>query len=150
MPTVRDLLDRFRPAGAPGAAAVAVPADRRAVLAAELEPVFALLTGVEDDRRRIADEAETGARAARAAARERAAVLVEEARREAAAVRAAARAAVERSAAEDRRALMAAARDEAARVEAVAAARSPELVGRAVRAVDVLLGGGTASPGEEA
>lgn len=44
MPTVRNLLDRFRPAGAPGApSAAGVPADRRASAAAELAPVFAAL-----------------------------------------------------------------------------------------------------------
>jgi hypothetical protein len=38
-------LERFRPAGAPGAAtAAAVPADRRAAARAELEPVFAALS----------------------------------------------------------------------------------------------------------
>ena len=47
MPAVRDLLERFRPAGAPGAASAAgVPADRRATVAAELEPIFAALDEV--------------------------------------------------------------------------------------------------------
>jgi hypothetical protein len=46
VPGVREWLDRFRPAGAPGAAtAVAVPVDRREVARAELEPVFAALAG---------------------------------------------------------------------------------------------------------
>ena len=49
MPRVRDVLHRFRPSGAPGAATAAgVPADRAAELAAELEPVLALLA--ETDR----------------------------------------------------------------------------------------------------
>jgi hypothetical protein len=44
MATLRDLLQRFRPSGAPGAATAAgVPADRRARAEAELEPVFAAL-----------------------------------------------------------------------------------------------------------
>lgn len=44
MAALRDLLQRFRPSGAPGAAAGAgVPADRRARAEAELEPVFAAL-----------------------------------------------------------------------------------------------------------
>ena len=43
----RDLLDRFRPAGAPGPATIAgVPDDRPASVAAELEPVFAALAPV--------------------------------------------------------------------------------------------------------
>jgi vacuolar-type H+-ATPase subunit H len=46
VPAVRDLLERFRPAGAPGAATAAgVPADRRASVEAELEPIFASLDG---------------------------------------------------------------------------------------------------------
>ncbi len=44
---LRDLLDRFRPAGAPGApTAAGVPADRLAGVTVELEPVFAALAGV--------------------------------------------------------------------------------------------------------
>ncbi|HET6967588.1 MAG TPA: hypothetical protein VFI44_04880 [Ornithinibacter sp.] len=49
MPRVRDVLHRFRPSGTPGAATAAgVPADRAGELAAELEPVLALLA--ETDR----------------------------------------------------------------------------------------------------
>lgn len=44
MATLRDILQRFRPSSAPGAAAGAgIPADRRARAEAELEPVFAAL-----------------------------------------------------------------------------------------------------------
>jgi hypothetical protein len=44
MPRVSDLLDRLRPAGAPGpAGAVGVPADRRAAAERELAPVFTAL-----------------------------------------------------------------------------------------------------------
>ena len=44
MSATRDFLDRFRPAGAPGAAAGAgVPADRARELGAEIRPVLALL-----------------------------------------------------------------------------------------------------------
>jgi hypothetical protein len=43
---VREWLDRFRPAGAPGAAtATGVPVDRREAALAELEPVFAAVAG---------------------------------------------------------------------------------------------------------
>jgi vacuolar-type H+-ATPase subunit H len=63
MPGVRDLLDRFRPAGSPGAATAAgVPADRCAAVTAELEPVLAALARVErtcDELRRDAAEAAT-------------------------------------------------------------------------------------------
>ena len=48
MPRVRDVLHRFRPSGAPGAATAAgVPVDRAAELATELEPVLALLAEAE-------------------------------------------------------------------------------------------------------
>lgn len=48
MPKVRDFLDRFRPAGTPGAAgAVGVPADRQAGAEAELAPAFAVLAEIE-------------------------------------------------------------------------------------------------------
>ena len=41
MPSARDMLQRFRPIGTPGAAAPAgVPADRAAELGRELQPVF--------------------------------------------------------------------------------------------------------------
>lgn len=53
MPAMRDFLERFRPAGAPGPAAAAVPADRPAELAAELEAVFALLNEAEAERLEI-------------------------------------------------------------------------------------------------
>ena len=46
MPGLRDYLDRFRPAGAPGAGGTGVPADRSRELEAELTSVLALLDGV--------------------------------------------------------------------------------------------------------
>lgn len=58
MPRVRDLLYRFRPAGAPGAAGQAgVPADRGAESAAELEPLFAWLADTEEDCREMVAQA---------------------------------------------------------------------------------------------
>ncbi|GAA1217801.1 hypothetical protein [Streptomyces aureus] len=105
--SLRDFLERFRPAGTPGASATGVPADRTAERAAELEPAFAQLTDVQQEAARIraaADEAATAVRqdAAReaaefvAAARERAPEIrrqaaepvLREARREADAFRA--------------------------------------------------------------
>ena len=54
MPQWRDFLDRFRPAGTPGAAAQGgVPADRTADMATELEPVFMLLDDVHAAAARI-------------------------------------------------------------------------------------------------
>ncbi|MFF8475645.1 hypothetical protein [Streptomyces sp. NPDC015414] len=106
--SLRDFLERFRPTGTPGAAAVGVPADRAAERAAELEPALARLTDVQREAARIraaADEAaevlrrDTALRAERvvADARERApevrrlaaAPVLEDGRREAGAVRAA-------------------------------------------------------------
>jgi vacuolar-type H+-ATPase subunit H len=53
-----DFLDRFRPAGAPGAAARAgVPADRARELAVEVEPVLALLDGTHAECERIIEAA---------------------------------------------------------------------------------------------
>ncbi|MET7425935.1 hypothetical protein [Dactylosporangium sp. NPDC005555] len=60
--TIRDLLQRFRPAGAPGAAMpAAVPADRGAEAAAELRVVFAALDDTHAEAARIAARAITEA-----------------------------------------------------------------------------------------
>ncbi|MFA1542871.1 hypothetical protein [Actinomadura monticuli] len=138
--TIRDFLERFRPAGAPGAAAVAVPSDRRSALAAELEPVFALLADAEVEQRRMVEEARRRACAVRDAAREQATGLVNEARGRAAAERAAVSAAVQRTGTQERQALMAAASEEAARIEAGVSERTPLLVEKALRSIEVMLG----------
>jgi hypothetical protein len=58
MPRVSDLLYRFRPSGAPGAATQAgVPSDRVRDLAEELEPVFASLAQTQADCGRLVEEA---------------------------------------------------------------------------------------------
>lgn len=73
MPRVRDLLYRFRPAGAPGAAGSAgVPADRRGDLAAELEPLFAQLVTTERECAEILESAHRDADESRARAGEQA------------------------------------------------------------------------------
>ncbi len=107
MARLRDVLDRFRPAGTPGAAAEGgVPADRAADQAAELAPLFDLLQPDEVAAQRIRDRAAAEAERCRADGRVRAAAIVEQARREGAALRARivaearARAADERTAAE--------------------------------------------------
>ena len=92
MPRVRDVLLRFRPSGAPGAATAAgVPVDRANEVAAELEPVFELLADTERECTRILENAvaDSAAIRARDAARARAVVasgkaLVESERRSAA------------------------------------------------------------------
>ena len=75
MPRLRDVLYRFRPAGTPGrASAVGVPADHGVGLAAELEPVFAQLAGVE----RACEQLLASARADAAAVRADAAAAAEQ------------------------------------------------------------------------
>jgi hypothetical protein len=73
----RDFLDRFRPAGAPGAASPGgVPVDRAAAAAAELIPVLERLDAAQDeaDRRRAAAQDEA-ARVTHAGTRAAAALL---------------------------------------------------------------------------
>jgi hypothetical protein len=90
VPGVRDLLDRFRPAGAPGpAGAAGVPADREASAAAELAPVFAALAEVVAESDRILLAADEAAERRRAEAAGQARAAVARARGEAAAIRAA-------------------------------------------------------------
>ncbi|MEV4129565.1 hypothetical protein [Nocardia sp. NPDC049707] len=79
MPQWRDFLERFRPAGAPGAGA-GVPVDRGADVAAELLPVLAVLDDVQAEAERIrADAAASGLRIRQDGA-ERARKIDEEAR----------------------------------------------------------------------
>jgi hypothetical protein len=81
MPRVRDLLYRFRPAGAPGAASSAgVPVDRGADLAAELDPVFARLAATERECAEIVAAAHGAADARRAQAAQQARACVATAR----------------------------------------------------------------------
>jgi vacuolar-type H+-ATPase subunit H len=90
MPRARDLLDRLRPVGTPGAATpVGVPADRRAEVAAELEPVFALLADVEAECERLRRAADADASRRQTDAAQRAREIVARARAAAKAERAA-------------------------------------------------------------
>jgi hypothetical protein len=77
----RDILNRFRPAATPGAAArPGVPADRVTETAAELGPVLDLLAAVESECDRLREAAALHAEETRARAREQAAALVASAR----------------------------------------------------------------------
>lgn len=120
MPSISDLLNRFRPVGAPGSASRAgIPADRAAELAAELEPVLAILATTEEQCAALVAEAE-----------QRAVMIGREARTRAAGIAAAGtdRAAAARVAATDR--VIAVAHAEADRIErsaAQAAQSRPEL-----------------------
>lgn len=148
MPPVRDFLDRFRPAGAPGAAArAAVPVDRSGELEAELVPVLTLLDGVDADCARIVAVARREAGRITGAAREAAAAMLVDAERRA-------RAAREQTVQQ----VLAEARAEAAETVASAhreALRSRELAGQRIpvlvsRAADLVRGLGTGELGPAA
>ena len=90
MPSARDLLQRFRPAGAPGpATAAGVPADRAEERTSELDPLFRLLEDTVAEAARIRGEAEAEAERRRQLAREQAVARVAAARLGADSVRAA-------------------------------------------------------------
>jgi len=133
MPQVRDFLDRFRPAGAPGAAALAgVPADRMRELVDELSPALAALDGTDAECARIGAQARDEAQRITAAARAQAAAIVADADQRASAAReeaaeqslAAARAAAAHAVAD--------AEQQAAAVRELAERRIPVLTGYAV------------------
>lgn len=131
--SLRDLLQRYRPVGTPGAAArPGVPADRAAEVATELEPVLALLAATEDEARRLRAEAREQAHRIREQAAREAEDLVAGARERAAEVRARSAADARAAAAPDGELLVEAARDEAHRMKDRAAALMPEYVDRAV------------------
>jgi vacuolar-type H+-ATPase subunit H len=129
----RDFLDRFRPAGAPGSAARAgVPADRARELAAEVEPVLALL----DDTHAECDQIIAAARqeAGRITAKARTAVarVGQEADRNARAAREEAAVEVLAQARAEVRETAAAGGQQALQIRRLARRRLPELVAAAV------------------
>lgn len=133
MPALRDLLQRFRPAGAPGApAAVGVPVDRRARAELELEPVFVALASAMRTSGEIRRVAAALAEAQIVAASTRAAAIIETADRDAPAEWAAAAAASRRRAAGDREEIRAVAARDAARVRQRCDGALPALVDRAL------------------
>ena len=136
MPTARDLLQRFRPLGAPGAAAPAgVPADRVVERSRELQPVFDALAGTQEEAARIREGAAAQARDRRHRADARVTALLDAAGQEAGAARAEAAAAVVARGEEESRALLAAADADAAAIARGASERYEELVGRVVAVV---------------
>jgi hypothetical protein len=91
VPSARDLLERFRPAGTPGAAAPAgVPYDRAAALEDELRPVLALLAPTEQECAAVTRDATVRADRIRAEASASAAAELARARLDAESARAAA------------------------------------------------------------
>ena len=89
MPQWRNVLDRFRPAGTPGAAGrPGIPADRSADAAAELTEVLALLDDAQEEAARTRQAATDRAQESRRTAQRQAAELVAKARHDAESVRA--------------------------------------------------------------
>ena len=131
MTRVERILERLKPAGAPGTAAPAgVPADRVAELAAELEPVLARLDAVQAQCDRIRTDAVEEADRRRRFAVERARQVVKEGRRAAETERSAAAAAVEHQVTAETATARAAAERSAAAVRELGRTRTPELVDR--------------------
>jgi hypothetical protein len=131
MITVRTFLDRFRPAGAPGAATGAgVPSDRVARVARELAPVFDALapTMAECDRLRRNARSEASARIHEAA--QAAGALLDRVRVDSEADRATAAAAQRQHAAAAATRLVAEAEESARAQRSRADARRPDLVAR--------------------
>jgi hypothetical protein len=89
MMRARDLLERFRPSGAPGAAAPAgVPSERAAILREELLPVLELLGPTETQCDAVLRESRVRAERLRGDAATRSAARLSEARAQAEAARA--------------------------------------------------------------
>ncbi len=134
--TLLSILDRFRPAGAPGSAGVVgVPALDDTGPASELAPVFAAL---EPEVAACAEKVSAARSAARSridAAHERAAALRAEAHLQADAARAAAAAAVHDEATARNAALLTEAREQVTRVEALGRDRVVALAARLAEAV---------------
>jgi vacuolar-type H+-ATPase subunit H len=87
VPGLRDYLDHFRPASAPGTGRTGVPADRSGELEAELTAVLGLLDGVHAQCAGIVAQARRDAGQIVAAAREEAAAVTADAGRRARAAR---------------------------------------------------------------
>ena len=142
MPRTRDLLQRFRFSGTPGAAP-GVPADRASEAAAELAPVLALLDAAQEQARRIRADGLHEAARVRGQAEADAEQRVVAARAAAEQVRASAAAGVARRAAAHEAEMLSAARREAALVHERASARTPQYVDMVVKAVTAaILDGG--------
>lgn len=141
----RDFLERFRPVGTPGAAGRrGVPADRVADLAAELEPVLALLDDTQAECAALRRQGEEHAAARRAQAQAQAAAVLADAGARSDDARAAAAAAVARRADDAEEQARADGRREVERVRRTAEQRLPELLlaaDQVMRAeVDAVLG----------
>ncbi|MFF9391346.1 hypothetical protein [Streptomyces griseoluteus] len=144
--SLRDFLERFRPAGTPGASATGVPADRTAERAAELEPALARLADVQREAAQIRATAEQEAEALRRNAAREAARIVEAARERAPEVRRRTAEPLLREARHQANALRAAGERTASAVRERAARRMPHLVDLAVADALRLPGGEREEP----
>lgn len=143
MPQLRDFLSRFRPAGAPGAAARAgVPVDRSRELEAEVGPVLALLDGVDAECSRVLDQARRDADGVRATARAQAAAITADGERAAQVARDEAARQVLDAARDEASQAVATAERQAARIRELARHRMPALADRAVAEIRQLLAEG--------
>jgi hypothetical protein len=142
MPTLRDILDRFRPAPGPGhAGPVGVPSVTTSTAADELGPVFTAIDEVMSRCEAIRDEGRTEAAQIRRQATSQLASLQAQAAATSARTRAAAAAAVQ-TAGQARRAVeLAAAQAEAARIGADGAERISPFIAAAVSRVRNLADG---------
>jgi vacuolar-type H+-ATPase subunit H len=139
LPQLRDFLDRFRPAGAPGASGrAAVPVDRSRELAAELLPVLTLLDDTDAECAGMVEHARDEAARIAAAARAAAAKSRQDASSRAAAVRAEAMQHAVATARAEVAGAVADARAEARDVTELSSERIPVLAGRAVALVRAL------------
>lgn len=136
MTQTRDFLERFRPAGAPGAAARAgVPADRVRELAAEVEPVLALLDDVHAECEQIIARAQQEADQIAASAQAEVARIGRDAERRARTAREDARSEVLAQARAEAQQAAAGAGRQALGVRRLAKRRMPDLVAAAVAMV---------------
>lgn len=150
MARVRDILYRFRPAGAPGAAGEAgVPVDRAADLAAELEPLFAQLADTEAECAALVEQARGNAVRRRARDAKSAESVVAVAREHADVERAAAATVARQLDQPGLASVLVAAQAEAEALRLRAAARIPVEVARVVEVVRAVGGGAPASGRDE-
>lgn len=146
MPSVSDILERFRPSGTPGAASLTgVPADRMGERREELGPLLDRLSDVQVEAARIRREAELEGLRRRKASAEEAAALVAGARGAADLQRRSAVARAQSTAQRQARDRLDEADREAASLVESAGARAPDFVdqvlGQARDVVEQLLGG---------
>lgn len=146
MARLRDLLDRFRPVGAPGApSAVGVPADRSRELTAELDPVFTALAPVEGECADLRVAATATAEQRRSTAARQAESVRADARARALAVRAEAAAEAQQGALAEAAALRARAEQQQQALRARAADQMPAFVEQVLTAVRAQIQGGVPS-----